>query len=254
MTINITTQIKKFRLHFLSEHYEEFCVKAMIDPREAVQWWLLEEKGYQQRNRLQARLRQAKLGNFRPINEYKWDWCEKLDKVSLQKALQCDFFTEKSNLVFIGAEGLGKTMMAKNIAYQALLKEKSVLFITNAALTNDLDSHQRQGTFDKGLRKYLAPDLLIIDELGYLPSSADPAANLFQVISGRYEIGNSSIITTNLAFNDWNQCFQGAQCLTALIDRLLHRGEVVEFIGTSFRLHERKNRNLKEKIGKNERK
>ena len=188
------------------------------------------------RRSLERRLRLARLGRFKPLADFDWSWPKKLDRALIDQALTLDFIPEARNLILLGANGLGKTMLTKNIAYTAVLAGHTVVFRTAAELLADLqcDSpalRRRKFAF------YARPQLLCIDELGYLAYDATAADLLFEVINRRYERG-SLIITTNRAFKDWNAVFPNAACIATLIDRLTHHVDLLVIEGQSYRLRE----------------
>ena len=146
----------------------------------------------------------------------------------------------RENLIIAGSQGLGKTMIAKNIGYQAAIKGQRVHFTTASQLVLDLNSRRDSHIeFKKALKRFTGPDLLIIDELGYLSYDCQAADTIFEIINRRYETG-SIIITTNLPFKDWSTIFPGANCLSAMIDRLTHHLKIVTIERPSFRLAESK--------------
>lgn len=188
------------------------------------------------RRSLERRLRLARLGRFKPLADFDWSWPKKLDRALFEQTLTLDFIPEARNLILLGANGLGKTMLTKNIAYTAVLAGHTVVFRTAAELLADLqcDSpalRRRKFAF------YARPQLLCIDELGYLSYDATAADLLFEVINRRYERG-SLIITTNRAFKDWNAVFPNAACIATLIDRLTHHVDLLVIEGQSYRLRE----------------
>ena len=133
---------------------------------------------------------------------------------------------------------MGKTHLASALGYQACLKGHTVLFTSTIDSINNLISAQKMGLLKQELKKYLKPDLLIMDELGYLPIDNKGADLLFQIISQRYEQG-SIIITTNRVFKEWPKIFNNDSTLTsALLDRLLHHVEATLIEGDSYRMKE----------------
>ena len=139
--------------------------------------------------------------------------------------------------VLASAPGLGKTMIGRNVAHQAVLAGHSVVFITAAQMLNDLAQQDSARSLQATLRKYTKPWLLCMDEVGYLACDARAADLLFEVVNRRYEHG-SILLTTNLAFQDWPKHFPGAACVTAMIERLTHHAEILTVEGKSYRLKE----------------
>jgi DNA replication protein DnaC len=149
-------------------------------------------------------------------------------------ALHLEFLAAGRNLVLVAAQGLGKTMIAQNIAHHAVLAGHHVLFTTAAQLLLDLGSQDSARGLARRLNYYGQRGLLVLDELGYLSYDARAADLLFQVVSRRYE-RKSLALTTNLAFSDWPTIFPNAGSAVALIDRLVHHGEVYTMVGTQTR-------------------
>jgi len=143
---------------------------------------------------------------------------------------------DHSNVILLGTVGLGKTHLATALGYTACLAGKSVLFATAVDTINTLAAAQAASRLKVELKKYLAPSLLILDELGYLPIDKHGADLLFQVISMRYERG-STVITSNRAFKKWPEIFNNDSTLTsAILDRLLHHAETCVIEGPSYRM------------------
>lgn len=184
----------------------------------------------------ERRLSQAKLGRFKPIADFDWNWPKSIDRPLIEQALTLDFIEESRNLILMGANGLGKTLITKNIAYAAVSAGYSALFKSAAELISDLQCDSPHLRRHK-LSLYCRPHLLCIDEVGYLSYDSSAADLLYEVVNRRYERG-SVIITTNKAFKDWNTVFPNASCIAALLDRLTHHADVTLIEGPSYRTRE----------------
>jgi DNA replication protein DnaC len=148
---------------------------------------------------------------------------------------------QKANVVFLGNVGLGKTHLAVALGYAACQENHSVLFAGAISVINDLAAAQKRGLLKRQLKRYLAPDLLLLDEIGYLPIDQHGADLLFQVISQRYERG-SIVLTTNKPFKQWSSIFNNDSTIaSAVIDRLLHHAETVVIEGSSYRMKDQTN-------------
>jgi len=191
---------------------------------------------YRSQKSAERRMRSAHIGSFKPVADFDWNWPKKIDRDLIENALSLDFITARRNLVLIATNGLGKTMFSKNIAFLAVQAGLSVIFRTAAELLSDLscDSPQRRR---QRLAFYGRPDLLCIDEIGYLSYDDRAADLLFEVVNRRYE-RRSVLVTTNLCFADWNTIFPNATCLTTLLDRLTHHADVTLLEGESYRTFE----------------
>ena len=188
-------------------------------------------------HRVERRLRDARLGRFKPIADWEWDWPKQIHRPTVDRVLALDFLEKKENVILVAAHGLGKTMLAKNFVHQAILAGHSARFLTASDLILDLTSQETARALQRRLRTYLRPSVLAIDEIGYLAYDAHAADLLFQVVSRRYE-QKSIILTTNLPFKLWDTVFPNASCAVALIDRLTHHAEIVSIEGESYRKRE----------------
>lgn len=188
---------------------------------------------------IKRRIQLARFAQIKTLEQFSWSWPKKINRPQIQNLFRLTFVEDKGNVIFIGNTGLGKTHLATALGYQACQKGHTVLFTLAIDAVNNLIAAQNVGRLKQELQKYLKPDLVIIDELGYLPIDKTGADLLFQIISKRYEQG-SLIITTNRVFKKWPEIFNNDDTLTsALLDRLLHHTEVVAIEGTSFRMKEK---------------
>jgi len=199
------------------------------------------EEAERARRSLERRLRSAHIGRFKPLADFDWDWPKQCDRAAVQELMTLSFMTDATNVVLVGPNGVGKSMLACNLGHQALIEGKTVLFTTAGQLLGDLAALDSDSLLRRRIRHYAAPDLLLIDEVGYLSYSNRHADLLFELISRRYE-HKSTVITTNRAFKEWGEVFPNAACTVSLIDRLVHRCEVVAIEGESYRLKEAKAR------------
>jgi len=207
--------------------------------------WTSELLGWEENERarrsLERRLRSAHIGRFKPLADFDWDWPTHCDRAALQELMTLSFMNDATNVVLVGPSGVGKSMLASNLAHQALILGHTVLYATAGQLLGDLAALDSDSALRRRLRHYAAPDLLLIDEVGYLSYSNRHADLLFELISRRYE-SKSTVLTTNRPFKEWKEVFPNAACVVSLIDRLVHRCEVVAIQGESYRLKEAKDR------------
>jgi len=188
------------------------------------------------RANLARRLAAARLGRFKPLADFDWSWPKKIDRPLIERAMTLDFIPEARNLILLGSNGLGKTMIAKNIAHQAVLAGHTVRLRTASELISDLscDSPARRR---QKLNRYGRVSLLAIDEVGYLSYDTHAADLLYEVVNRRYEQG-SILLTTNRAFKDWNAVFPHATSIATMLDRLMHHADVTVIEGQSYRVRE----------------
>jgi DNA replication protein DnaC len=189
------------------------------------------------RQRVERRLKEARVGRFKSMADFEWDWPKQIHRPSVERVLTLEFVTKRENAILLAAQGLGKTMLAKNLVHQAVLAGHSARFVTASDLILDLTGQETARALDRRLRAYARPSLLCIDEIGYLAYDAHAADLLFQVVSRRYE-QKSMVVTTNLAFKAWDTIFPNASCAVALIDRLTHHAEIIAIEGESYRKRE----------------
>jgi DNA replication protein DnaC len=223
------------RLHGLLAHWGE----VMAQPEQAR--WVAQMLGWEaterSRRSMERRLRQAHIGRFKPLADFDWAWPRQCDRAAVEELMTLDFLKDASNVILVGPNGVGKTMCACNIAYQTILAGHTALFITAGQLLGELAALDSDSALRRRLRHYAAPDVLVIDEVGYLSFSNRYADLLFELVNRRYQ-HKSTVLTTNRAFADWGEVFPNAACVVSLIDRLMHRAEVVRIDGESYRAKE----------------
>lgn len=184
--------------------------------------------------RAKAALRRSAIFPLSSLDTYDFTYPKQIDRELVMKAASLDFIPEKSNVVLIGPSGVGKTHLANAIGHLACLRGYRVRFATAADIVNDLVAGQSRNTLHRRLSAWAAPDLLLVDELGYLSFDARGADLLYQVFNKRYQ-RTSTIVTTNLAFKDWGKLFHNAAAASAIADRLVHRGLLIRVTGKSRR-------------------
>lgn len=212
----------------------------------AAEQWLprlveIEEKERKKRS-LERRLRNARIGAFKSITDYDWTWPRRVDRDAVEELFTLKFVEEGINAVLLGPNGVGKTMFLRNLAHQATLRGHTVRFTTASDMLSDLAAQESSVALARRLRRYVQPRLLCIDEVGYLSYDSRYADLLFEVVTRRYDGPRSIVLSTNKPFAEWSEVFPHAACTVTLVDRLLHRSEIIEIQGESYRLKEAKER------------
>ena len=201
--------------------------------------WLDWERHERQARGLTRRLSLAKLGEYKPLADFDWQWPKQCDKGAISDLMGLEFVAEATNVIFMGPNGIGKTMLALNIVHAAVLQGYTALCVSASKMLNDLAAQESDNALRRRLKYYAQPQLLLIDEVGYLSYSTRHADLLFEVISRRYEV-KATIVTTNKLFGEWNGVFPNAACVTSLVDRLVHHSEIIVLEGDSYRAKEAK--------------
>jgi len=223
-------------LHGLLAHWDEVVAAPWL-PK------LLDyEEAERTRRSLERRIRNARLGSFKPLIDFDWSWPKKIDREAIDEVLSLGFFEEGVNTLLLGPNGVGKTMLLKNLAHHALLRGYNVRFTTASDMLNDLAVPDTSVALTRRLSRYCRPQLLCVDEVGYLSYDSRYADLLFEVVTRRYEARKPIAISTNKPFAQWSEVFPNAACVVTLIDRLIHRCELIDIEACSYRLKEAKER------------
>jgi DNA replication protein DnaC len=236
---NLVGQLKQIGLCAVPTQLDDFIArvtKARCSPHQILEELAQAETAERSRRSLERRLRISGIKSFKPMADFDWSWPTKIERDIVERALTLDFLGEARNLILVGRNGLGKTMIAQNIAHAAVLAGHSVLFRSAAAMLEELHRQSPEGRRTK-LRGYANVGLLCIDEVGYLSFDDKAADLLYEVVNRRYE-RKPVILTTNRAFKEWNEVFPSATCIVTLLDRLLHHADVTAIEGDSYRKRE----------------
>jgi DNA replication protein DnaC len=192
---------------------------------------------------LRARLQLAHLPFLKNFDQFDFGFQPSIDERQIQELRSLRFIHEASNVVFLGPPGVGKTHLSVALAEAAIQSGFGAYFMTAHDLVTDLGRAYREGRLDRRMRVYLAPKVLIIDEMGYLPLDDMGATIFFQLVSARYERG-SIILTSNKSYGDWGTIFGDPIIATAILDRLLHHSTTINIRGESYRLKDRRKAGL----------
>ncbi len=186
-------------------------------------------------NRLKRRIREAKFPLLKSLDSFDLSAVPELDIRMFRELITCEYIKEHRNVIFLGKSGTGKTHMATALGLEACKNNCRTRFVTCYGLVNELIEAREERDLQRSLKRYSRYDLLILDELGYIPFSKEGAELLFQVLAERYEKG-SVMITSNLGFADWTQVFGDQTITAALLDRLTHKARIINCTWDSYRL------------------
>ncbi len=237
---DLKTRLRDLGLLVSASEFDDLvatATKKRWGPQQLIEHIVAVEEKDRARRGLERRRARSRLERFKPLADFDWQWPKKIDRSLVESVARLEFIESARNVVLVAPQGLGKTMIAQNIAHQAILGGHGVLFVSAAQLLLDLAAQDSARALERRLKYYARVGLLVIDEIGFLAFDNRNADLLFQVVSRRYE-KKSLVLTTNLAFRDWPTIFPNATCATALIDRVVHHAEVVVIEGESYRARE----------------
>lgn len=233
---SLKQRLRRLNLYGLLAHAEELIGEPWLAR-------VLEiEDSERQFRSLKRRTDNARLGKFKPLADFDYHWPKQLDRTLLEELFTFDFLEQASNIIILGPNGLGKSMIAKNLLHQAVLRGHTARFTVASDMLHDLAAQDSSTQLARRLRRYTTPTLVCVDEVGYLSYDARYADLLFEVITRRYQLHRPVVLTTNKPFGEWNQVFPNAACVVALVDRLVHRSEILTLAGNSYRLKEAQER------------
>lgn len=234
----LKTQLRTLKLCSMVDGLEmrnKHALENQISYLEFLELLVEDEFVRRQSNSYQNRLRDSKLHSQKILDTYDFSFQPELDKRMVYELASCRFIEQKSNIIFMGKPGVGKTHLAHAIGLEAIKKGKKVLFVHTNELMEKLYASRADGSYHYTMQKYLKPDLLILDELGFKKMPQYGMDDFFEIIRHRYETG-SLIITTNRNFEDWGALFGDKVIASAIIDRIVHHAVIVKVTGTSYRV------------------
>ena len=231
----LESQLAYLKLPTIQSLYQTLAQQAAEEGWSHLQYLeaLINEEALQRQQRArERRIRLARFPTPKTLEQFNWQWPSSINEMAVKHLFRLQFVKDKANVIFLGGVGMGKTHLSIALGYQACLHNYSVLFTTAVEVINNLTAAQKVGQLKQELRKYVKPQVLVLDELGFLPIDKKGADLLFQVLSQRYERG-AIILSSNRAYKDWPEIFNNDATLTsAILDRLLHHAETVLTDGT----------------------
>jgi DNA replication protein DnaC len=230
------------KLYGLLAHWDETPEAELPWVRRLIAWEEVERR----RRGLERRLGAAHIGRFKPLADFDWSWPAQCDKAAVSGFMTLGFIQQSANIILVGPNGVGKSMIAQNIAHHAVMQGHSALFVNAAQMLGDLAAQDGDNALRRRLKHYAHPDVLVIDEIGYLSYGNRHADLLFNIINRRYEL-KPTIVSTNRPFAEWSEVFPNAACVVSIVDRLVHHSEILVIEGESYRMKEAKERAARKK-------
>lgn len=230
--------LEELNLHHMREYvpnYIEVAHKKDISLTEALLELTKKELEYKNQEKVERVIKRARFPKRTSLEEFDFSFQPSINKKEILDLKHMAFMEKKENLVFIGSPGVGKTHLVIALGIEACHQDYRTLFISCHELLLRLRSAFEKGTEERVLKRYARYDLLIIDEIGYLPIQKVEADLFFQLMTMRYE-KKSTIITTNIVLSRWGELFQNSEIAAAILDRLVHHVKVFKITGKSYRM------------------
>lgn len=250
MTNNLPQKANQLRIYSIASQWETIQKKPeLLKNVEQILHWEEEER---KKRKLALLVRKNGLKSITPMATFDWQWPKKINREQIEDFFSLTFMLENVNIILIGPNGIGKSMIAQNLVQIASQNGYSALFTESSKMLDELMTETKIIGLEKSLQPYLKPKLLAIDEIGYLAYDQRHADLLFQLIDRRSKT-SSTIITTNRPFVEWPTVFPNANSVSALVDRLVERCEICKIEGSSYRakrFQEREAERQKKKIKK----
>ncbi len=202
---DLKDKAKQLGFHFMVANWDQYSNQLWVPSL------LIEEEAEKGRRSMDRRIKEAKLGQFRPMSEFDWSWPTKIDRELVDDLFSLQFMKDATNVILMSANGLGKSMISQNLAYQVLMAGHDARFVKASDMLDELSAADGVLARRRCLRKYSLVDLLIVDEVGYLSYDNRYADLLYEVVTARYQ-NRSTIVTTNRPFQEWGSIFPNAAC------------------------------------------
>jgi len=235
---NLTT-LKMSNTLEIMDNYLEHAIKENIPPLEILDYLLVHEAETQRRKTANTRIQMAGFPYRKTLEDFNFDFQASIDKNQIMELATLRFVHNKENVVFLGPPGVGKTHLAVALGIIAASNRFTTYYINCHRLIEELNKAHFENRLPEKIKNLGKYSVLIVDEIGYLPMDIQGANLFFQLIAKRYE-KNSTILTSNMPFSQWNEVFSDITIAAAILDRVLHHCNVINIKGESYRLKERK--------------
>jgi DNA replication protein DnaC len=234
----LLSNLEKLNLNHMREYvpnYIDVANKKDISLTEALLELTKKEVEFQNNQKVERIIKRARFPKRTSLEEFDFSFQPSINKKEIVDLKHLAFMEKNENLVFIGSPGVGKTHLAIALGIEACHQDYRTLFISCHELLLRLRSAFEKGTEERVLKRYARYDLLIIDEIGYLPIQKAEADLFFQLMTMRYE-KKSTIVTTNIVLSRWGELFQNSEIAAAILDRLVHHVKIFKITGKSYRM------------------
>lgn len=234
----LLANLRHLKLATMAQNLEmrnRHALEKQISYLEFLELLVEDETVKRQANGYQSRLKESRLDTQKILDSYDLSYQPELDRRQLFDLASCRFIEQRSNAIFMGKPGVGKTHLANAIGLEAVKRGKKVLFVHTNEMVERLFASRADGSYANTLQRFLKPDLLILDELGFKKMPQNSMEDFFEIVRRRYETG-SMIITTNRNFEDWGNLFGDRVIASAIIDRIVHHATIVKLNGNSYRV------------------